>query len=64
MQVKIDKTGPVGGEFGDIYALLYTIAKAVFGADANGVVTIGDDLTAAPFAKAHATVVASMADAP
>ena len=41
----------------DAGKVLFAIAKAIFGADAAGNVTVPDDLTAAPVSFANATFV-------
>lgn len=61
MQIKLDKNGlVVGGGYAAPETVLYEIAKRLFGADANGIVTIPATLTAAPTSFANTTFVAEI----
>jgi hypothetical protein len=50
----------VGGDSGHPGTVLFALAKALFGVDANGHVTIPDDLTAAPTSFTSASFVAEV----
>lgn len=61
MSMKITPQGEiVAGGSGLAGDVLYALAKALFGADANGIVTIPSDLTAAPTSFVEDTFVAEV----